>query len=286
LLYTGVNQYEIVTDLDTNMDKLTRTIPPTSAKILEHLELNQPKLVSTADLESLRNEVGIKTPARVIAARLRDKGWLLPTSSRGVWEFVPAAVAGPYSENDPLTPLKAALLKNPNTKCGLTFQTAAWLYGFADRVPSKLEVAVINRNTPVGFNQKMQVSVYIPRLAYNAIREVPVLAIESIFVQLAHRPSVIKSWSGVLEWLPEVAADISEDKLLYELKDRPLATIARTGYLFQGMRLDLADTIYNNYPIVNKTWFGPRGTLKNHDNHWLVADTILPFDPKKLEDVR
>jgi hypothetical protein len=109
---------------------------------------------------------------------------------------------------------------------------------------------------------------------------------EGIFVQIAYQPSIIRSWSGTLEWLPELAAELNEEYLLQELTDRNGATVARTGYLLQGLRPDLADAIFNKFPIVNKSWFGPHGPLKNHDNHWLVADTILPFDPRKLEDVR
>jgi predicted transcriptional regulator of viral defense system len=268
------------------MNILTRTISPTSAKILESLELNQPKLVTTADLEFLRNEVGVKTPARVIAARLRERGWLLPTSSQGVWEFVPAAVAGPYSENDPLMPLKAVRLKNPDIRCGLTLQTAAWLYGFADRVPSKLELAVVDRKWTVRLKEKMAASVYAPHLDYKDIRSVPVLQPESVIVQMATQPSVLRSWSGALEWLPDMAAELSEDRLFIELADRPRTVCVRTGYLLQGMRPDLSGAIFEKCRPTNKTWFGPRGALKNHDNHWLVADTILPFDPGKLEDVR
>jgi predicted transcriptional regulator of viral defense system len=270
----------------TIMSKLARSISPSMAGILGSLELDQPRLVTTADLDRLRKETGVKTPARVIAARLREKGWLLATSTNGVWEFAPAAVAGPYSENDPLTPLKAALLKNPEVRCGLTLQTAAWVYGLADRIPSKLELAVYNRKDAPKFSQTMSTYIYSSWLDYNIIRDVPVLAMESIFVQIAYRPSIIRSWSGTLEWLPELAAELSEEYLLQELTDRNGATVARTGYLLQGLRPDLADAIFKKFPIVNKSWFGPRTVLKNHDNHWLVADTILPFDPRKLEDVR
>ena len=41
--------------------------------------------------------VGVRTATRTVATRLRERGWLLPTGQRGVWEFAPAAVAGAYS---------------------------------------------------------------------------------------------------------------------------------------------------------------------------------------------
>jgi hypothetical protein len=153
-------------------------------------------------------------------------------------------------------------------------------------VPSKLEIAVFQRKDASKFSQTMSAYIYPPRLDYNTIRAVPVLATESIVVQIAYRPSIIRSWSGALEWLLELAAELNKGNLLRELTDRPGATVARTGYFLQGMRPDLADAIYSQFPIVNKTWFGPRAVLRNHDNHWLVADTILPFDPRELDDVR
>lgn len=112
------------------------------AGVLERLELEKPTLVTTSDLEAILIEEGIKTPVRIVAARLREKGWLISTSQRGVWEFAPAAVAGAYSSNDPLLPFKSFLIKFPDTRCALTFHSAAWVHGFADRVPLHLEVAV------------------------------------------------------------------------------------------------------------------------------------------------
>jgi hypothetical protein len=51
-------------------------------------------LVTTAQLDGLVRVAGIRTETRIVAARLRELGWLLPTGQRGVWEATPADVLG------------------------------------------------------------------------------------------------------------------------------------------------------------------------------------------------
>lgn len=83
---------------------MARSIPKGFSGVLEELELERPQLVTTSQLASLCERSGIRTPAKVVASRLREKGWLLATPQRGVWEFAPAELAGPYSSADPLLP--------------------------------------------------------------------------------------------------------------------------------------------------------------------------------------
>ena len=70
---------------------MTRTISTSMAGVLEKLELERPIIVTSEQLSTILKEEGIRTPARIVAARLREKGWLLPTQSSGAWEFVPAS---------------------------------------------------------------------------------------------------------------------------------------------------------------------------------------------------
>jgi len=95
------------------------------ARVLERLELDRPEIVTTADLDAILADLGITTPTRVAAARLRAAGWLLATGQRGAWEFAPAELAGPYSRHDPVTPLKSFMAGHTNVACALTFQSAA-----------------------------------------------------------------------------------------------------------------------------------------------------------------
>jgi len=261
---------------------MTRTIPSSMGGILEDLELEQPTLVTTEQLAQLVERHGLRTPTRIVAARLRERGWLLPTGQRGVWEFAPAATAGAYSRNDPLTPLRAFLARRPTARCALTFQAAAWAHGFADRVPTSIEIAAGTSELARQLPSHVSVSVFDPCLPYQELRGIQVLAVESVLVHMTAKPGAVRSWASALEWLPELANELSWQPLSLELTDRPAATRARTGYLLQGMRPDLATAIRELGPLHGKTWFGPRGHLLRHDNTWQIADTSLPFDPRTL----
>jgi len=261
---------------------LTRSIPPGLSGILEDLELDQTPMVTSDHLSELVIRHGLKTPAKVVASRLRDRGWLLSTGRRGVWEFAPAAVAGPYSRNDPATPLRAFLASRPDAKVALTFQAAAWAHGAADRVPLHPEVAAATAELARQLPSALSGSVFAPSLAYARLRGVPVLAAESIVVHMSARPAAVRSWSSALEWLPDLTNGLDLSALRTELADRPSSVRVRTGYLLQGLRPDLAHQIHDQERPSTKTWFGPRGKLRRHDSFWQVADTILPFDPKEL----
>ena len=285
LTLDGVSVTEKVTVPETSAIAMTRTIPPSLSGILEELELEQPALVTSEQIARLVEQQGLRTPARIVAARLRERGWLLPTGRRGVWEFAPAALAGALSRSDPLTPVRAFLLQRPDARCALTFQSAAWTHGIADRAPARVELAAatagLARQLPAG----LAVSVFEPRLDPDALRDVPVLATESILVHMATSPRAVRSWASALEWLPDLAAEVSWKRLSVELADRPVTVRARAGYLVQGLRPDLAGRIRDLGPPHGKTWFGPRGSLRRHDNVWQIADTILPFDPRNLSSV-
>lgn len=261
---------------------MTRTIPSTLSGILEELELEQPTLVTSEHLARLVAEQGVRTPAKVVAARLRERGWLLPTGRRGVWEFAPAAVAGAYSRNDPVMPLRAFLAERPAARCALTFQAAAWAHGIADRTPAHLEVAAATSELVRQLPAALAGTVFDPRLDYRTLRDVPVLAVESIVVHMAARPAAVRSWASAREWLPDLAHLLVLDELGRELAGRPASVRARTGYLLQGLRADLADALRESAPVTGKTWFGPRGKLRRHDAAWQIADTLLPFDPRTL----
>lgn len=261
---------------------MIRSIPPSLAGILEDLELESPDLVTSEHLAELVVRHDLATPHRVIAARLRDRGWLLPTGRRGVWEFAPASVAGPYSRSDPLTPLKAFLSQNPDSAVALTFQAAAWAHEIATRIPATIEVAAGSALLASRFPTEVLASIFTPEVSPQIIRSVPVLRPASVMVHLAAKPRDVRSWASAVEWLPELAAEVDPDELDAELQTRPRSIAARTGYLVQAIRPDLAEAIRRQHPPRGKTWFGPRGSLLRHDNSWSIADTLLPFDPRTL----
>jgi len=270
----------------TNNMNMTRTISPSLAGVLERLELEQPGLVTSKDLTRILEGLGIKTPTRIIAARLRERGWLLSTGRSGVWEFAPAALAGAYSRWDPFISLQTVLACHPQLPCALTFQSAAWAHGVAERLPKRLELAVDSMKHANRFIGDPILSTFNPVLSRIELKGVPVLAIESLVVHTAAKPADLRSWHSALEWLPDLATELDFETLIVELSGQSKAVGARTGYLLQGLRPDLSAGIYQTITPSTKTWFGPRGPLLRHDNCWLIADTILPFSPRELERVK
>jgi len=264
---------------------MARGISPSEAVVLERLELERPSLVTTDGLAGLLREAGIGTLPRVFAARLRRKGWLLATPQPGVWEFAPAAVAGPYSSADPLLGFRSFLARHPGAACGLTFQAAAWAHGLADRAPARPEVAAVDAGTARRLPSVLNGSVFVPVLGYVQARDVPALRPESVIVHMCAKPMSVRSWASTLEWLPDLAAETSGDDILLEVASRPASVWARAGYLLQGLRPDIAARIAEGRALPARTWFGSRNPVLRHDASWQVADALLPFDPRTLEAV-
>jgi hypothetical protein len=258
---------------------VTRSIPPSLAPVVEELELAAADLVTSGQLDEIVRAAGIRSTTRTVAARLRERGWLLPTGQRGVWEFAPGAVAGPYSRGGH-TRLLRSVLARAEIACGLTFQAAAWANGLADRAPARVEVAAATAQDSRRLPDELDVSVFAPRLGYITAKDVPVLRPDSILAHMAASPSRVRSWASAAEWLPDVAAEATATGVIAELRERPTTVAARIGYLLQGLRPDIAEQITGPS---TKTWFGPRGTVIRHDNRWQIADTLLPFDPRTME---
>ncbi|CAN5350093.1 hypothetical protein BH09ACT8_BH09ACT8_31020 [soil metagenome] len=260
---------------------MTRAIAPSMASILEELELAGDEIVTMRRLDDLVRAAGLRTSARVVAARLRHQGWLLDTGQRGVWEFAPASVAGPYSRGGPTLGLRA-LLARRNVACGLTFHAAAWALNAADRVPSRVEVAVAHQRDVEHMPDSLSISVFAPHVPYLEAKGVPCLGPASVLTHMATSPNRVRSWSSAAEWLPDLAADAQLPEVLAELEGRPATVHARLGYLLQGLRPDIASEIVGPS---TKTWFGPRRPTIRHDSVWQIADSLLPFDPRSLEPV-
>ena len=258
---------------------MTRSIPPSLGPVLAELELAGADLVTSAQLGEILRTAGVRTETHIVAARLRELGWLLPTGQRGVWEFAPAAVAGPYSRGGH-TRLLRSVLARAEVACGLTFQAAAWANGLADRAPSRVEVAAATERDARRLPRELDVSVFAPRLGYITAKGVPTLRPASVLTHMATSPSHVRSWTSALEWLPDVAAEAPAADVLAELQDRHATVAARLGYLLQGLRPDIAGQVTGPS---TKTWFGPRSSVIRHDSRWQIADTLLPFDPRNLE---
>ena len=273
--------------LDASSHETARTLPQGLAPIVEALELDQVSLVTIGLIQEIRLRAGLATPANVLASRLRTHGWLLATPQRGVYEFAPGSHAGPLSRGTLTLPLQAALRAHPRPDVGLTFQSAAWALGMADRVPARLEVAAPNAKTASRLSRVLgegvRVLVFTPHLPWETRHGVLVLSTDSLLVHMAARPGHVRSWASALEWLPDIAADASPARTVIEVADRPASVATRLSYLLSGLRPDIADAVAP--PPRGKVYFGPRGRLLRHDATRQIADTLLPFDPRTLAAV-
>ncbi len=260
---------------------MTRTLSPQLGAVVERLELEQPQIVTLSTLTDLVHSLGIRTQPRLVALRLRERGWLLEIGMQGVWEFAPGAHAGPFGHGDPLGRLKAATSRDHGLGLQLALSTAAWASGYADRVPHTPEVTLgEDAPVPAGLGRVARVLRFVPHLEPVEVKGLPAHRPETILAHMATRPRDVRSWTSSEEWLSDVAADAQVDPVLTEMAGRPAAARVRLGYLLQRLRPDIADAM--RPAVGQKAWFGPRGPLLRHSAPWQVADTVLPFDPAAL----
>jgi predicted transcriptional regulator of viral defense system len=260
--------------------KTGRTISEGLSSLLERLELERPATVTLGSIGEMAADSGLKTPARLVAHRLVKRGWLLQTRVPGVWEFAPADRAGPFSESDPFLTLKASLSRS-DLPVMVALGSALWLHNLADRYPSPHELAIATgTRAPVALAEDFRVVHFDAKLPPVIRSGVPVQQPETLLLHLAHRPNAVRNWANVLEILPRLVEACSLERLQIELKDRPNATGVRLAYLIDPMAPDLIRGL--GVSPAGKVWFGPRRSLKRHDARWNVADTLLPFSPRRL----
>ena len=261
---------------------MARAITKGLAPVVERLELDRPEVVTLRDIERICSEEGVATAPRMVASRLKNAGWLLPTGIRGAWEFAPAELAGPYSSYDPLLPVKALAAASDSARPMLRGQTAAWAMGLADRVPATVEVAFrpgAHGVLPSG----VSACAYQTNLPTKRAKGAHSLAPEAVLVQMAERPSSVRSWASAAEWLPDVMAEMGKEDTLRELQGRTAATAQRVGYLLQGARPDIADAVFAAKEPKGVARFGKGPTLRSCAK-WMVADAELPWDPQQLKE--
>jgi hypothetical protein len=270
-----------VTGSGTSEAKPTRSLPPGLAPLAAELELDQPLLVTIDQLEALRKQLNINSPAKRIAERLRGYGWLLPTRTPGVWEFAPAAHAGPIGHGHPFLELRAALTAHPHLEARVCLRSALWVYNLLDRTPHPPEIALpLSVRPPVTLTKTSRIVHFDAHLSPQTIRDVPVDRLATILMHLAARPTSVTSWGEIESALPELVASVDRDELERELILRPASARTRLAYLVQALDPQLSKDLHQ--PGHGKVWFGPRGPLRRHNQALEVADTILPFDPADL----
>lgn len=251
------------------------------APLVAELELRQPTLVTLDQLAGLAAQARLRTPAKVLAARLRNAGWLLPTAQRGVYEFAPGAHAGPYGHGDPFIDLRAVLLAG-DQPATVALRSALWLHGLADRAPDRHEVAVpAGTAVPEPIRKRMRVTYFSARLPAAMIEQLPVQQPATMLVQVAARPGDVRGWATFAEALSELSARSPAGDLDAELARRPATVRPRLAYLLSGVAPDLAERVQPVRPAT-VTWFGSSRVSRRYDMRFNIADGLLPFDPRTL----
>lgn len=268
------------------MTTSARTLSRTLAEIVTDLELEQPTLVDLAHLAALAARHGIRTRERELARRLRERGWLLPTSRPGVYEFAPGAHAGPYGHGDPFMDLRAELRAHPDRPAALAFGSALWLHGLAERAPNQHEVAVAPRS-PVSptLRRVYRVVHFGAQTQPSQLQGLPVHSPATVLVHLASRPAQVRAWSPILDALPDLVERVDAQGLLRELSGRPASVSARLGYLLSGLLTESESQGFGLRPAGGVVWFGPRDKVRRTDRFWGVADTVLPEHPREIGHV-
>lgn len=119
----------------------------------------------------------------------------------------------------------------PELSAAVALTSAAWIYGLGDRIPSQIELAAKpGERVPAGLRSKARILNFDARLDPVKRKGVPVERFETILVHLAARPSHVKSWGAVAEWLGDIVAEAVEADVLSELVDRPRAVRVRLAY--------------------------------------------------------
>jgi hypothetical protein len=271
-----------VSENDTKSETLTRRLSGALARVVAHLELDQPPVVTTADLERIIAEEDIGTAPRVLAARLRHEGWLLPLPLPGVWEFAPGAHAGPIGRGDPFILVRAISAKRPRLNPHVCGVTAMWAHSMIDRFDPRIDVAIsLIGSPPASVRELVTVTRFEPHTKPDMRHQVPILRPAALIVHAATHPTSIR-WGDAHAGMAELIDRIDPSELTIEVDARPESVRARVAYLIHGVRPDLAEQVLPEQP--GRVWFGPRRQVHRYCPRFGIADTLLPFDPSDLND--
>lgn len=251
-----------------------RNITRTLAPLLELLELEQPRVVTSDELRALAGQVGIDWPVEVVVRRLRERGWLLDLKTRGVWEFAPAARAGAFGAGDPLIELRATLKRSPDAPLAVAAESAAYLLGLTSRRPDREVVAA-----PSGLRlPKALKSFRVVRwtAGHLVVKDgIPVWDTPTLIAFMATEPDGYRDWPNVGEWIGQAGRDVSADQVAEELHARPRAAWVRAAYLLdRGGNADAARDLLARAPAGTGPYYlGDRKTRGRYDKRYDVIDS-------------
>lgn len=254
-----------------------RSVPRSVASVLETLELDQPTLVTLSLLEELIGENESSTSAAYAARILRERGWLLPLRSPGVWEFAPGARAGAFGGGDPFIELRARLATRP-IDVAIAAESAAWLHGLSTRGPDPHVIGVPSKvNVPKSLDH-FRVVRWSAAEPHDDHEGLPVWSVPTLLAFMGARPERYRDWPNVSEWIAAAAKRTSVEALKTELIDQPRSGWARTSYLLSvGDQDEMGEALLSAAPPGSGPFhLGPRDKTSKFSSRFEVIDHIFP----------
>jgi len=252
-----------------------RSVPSGFAPLLELLELEQPRVVTTARIGDFAQEAGLGIPIDIVVRRLRERGWLLPLATKGVWEFAPAARAGAFGSGDPLIELRAILARDPQAPYAVAAESAAYLLGLASRRPEAESVSAPRGvRVPTGLAD-YRIARWSPAVMLVRRDALPTWPVETLLAFMATRPSGYRDWPNVGEWLKQAVSTARIDGLLNELEGRSAGSWARAAYLLDlGGASEAANELKARAPAGSGPYYlGDRSRPGRHSRAYDVIDS-------------
>ncbi len=255
----------------------SRSVPRSIAPVLEALELDQPTLVTLGLLEELVGQTNSSTSAAHVARMLRERGWLLPLRTPGVWEFAPGARAGAWGGGDPFIELRARLATRP-IRVAIAAESAAWLHGLSTRAPDPHVIGMPSAASVPKSLDHFRVVRWSAEDPHEDHDGLPVWSVSTLVAFMATRPERYRDWPNVSEWIAAAAKRVSTEALGNELASQPRSGWARTSYLLsRGGQHEMAEQLLSGAPPGGGPFhLGPRDMPSKYSSRFEVIDHVFP----------
>ena len=259
----------------------TRTLPRRLAGIVEQLELEQPRVVTMAELTRMAIQTGASTnqaEAAKLAYWLQHLGWLGSVRTRNVWEFNPGSRAGAYGSGDRFIEFRAQLAADPDWPGVLAMESAASVLGLAQHLPNR-EVVALPAGTarPKALSNWRRVSVDLPPQGRDVTDDLPHWNLDGLLAGVARKPSGYADLAGLGQWLPDAGGRLHASDIMACLDGAPTPAWQRAAYLARIAGAEgVANQLLQTRPPTNPAWFGPTRTAgASYDAAAKVLDADL-----------
>ena len=245
--------------------------------MLEALELDQPTLVTLGLLEELVKETNAGVSADHVARMLRERGWLLPLRTSGIWEFAPGARAGAWGGGDPFIDLRARLATRP-IEVAVAAESAAWLHGLSNRAPDPHVIGLSEADRVPKSLDHFRVVRWSTGRPQEEKDGLPVWSVSTLVAFMGARPDRYRDWPNVSEWIATAAKLVTIEALRDELVDQRRSAWARTSYLLSvGEQDEIGEELLSGAPPGGGPFhLGPRDMRSRFSSRFEVIDHIFP----------